>query len=158
MPLTVHCSICGKAITGKDFAERMKLLRRHRKAEHPKAHKESVKKGLETKRKKGIIDKIKGKLKRKMDKAILDKGWKDAIKLYGADVEILYIPKHKYKGKIVNLFEIAIHVDKKPHDDLKALLGKHEGFSTYESGKALALRSGGVNQAKDPVNVFILRR
>jgi len=49
---TVHCSICGKAITGKDFGERMRKLRKHRKEEHPTAHKRSVKKTLKTKRKK----------------------------------------------------------------------------------------------------------
>jgi len=54
---TVHCSICGESIKGKDFGERMRKLRRHRKAEHPKAHKKSVKKTLKTKRARGIIDK-----------------------------------------------------------------------------------------------------
>ena len=52
---TVHCSICGKAITGKDFGERMRKLRKHRKEMHPTAHKRSVKKTLKTKRRKGII-------------------------------------------------------------------------------------------------------
>jgi len=51
----VHCSICGYAVKGYDFYERMSKLRRHRKEAHPKAHKGSVKKGLRTKRKRGII-------------------------------------------------------------------------------------------------------
>jgi len=46
---TVHCRICGKAIKGMDFAERMAKLRHHRKLKHPKAHRESVKKMLKTK-------------------------------------------------------------------------------------------------------------
>jgi len=54
---TVHCSICGEAIRGDDFGERMRKLRRHRKAKHPKAHKKSVKKTLKTKRARGIINK-----------------------------------------------------------------------------------------------------
>lgn len=54
---TVHCSICGEAIRGNDFGERMRKLREHRKAEHPKAHKKSVKKTVKTKRARGIIDK-----------------------------------------------------------------------------------------------------
>lgn len=49
MPMkTVHCSLCGKAISGKNFLERMTKLRRHRKQAHPKAHKESVKKAVKT--------------------------------------------------------------------------------------------------------------
>jgi len=56
MPMkTVHCSICGKAISGVDFGERMKKLRKHRKKMHPTAHKRSVKKTLKTKRRKGLI-------------------------------------------------------------------------------------------------------
>jgi len=54
---TVHCSICGKAISGVDFGERMKKLRRHRKKHHPTAHKRSTKKTLKTKREKGLINK-----------------------------------------------------------------------------------------------------
>jgi len=54
---TVHCSICGKAIRGDDFGERMRKLRKHRKAEHAKAHKKSVTKTLKTKRARGIINK-----------------------------------------------------------------------------------------------------
>jgi hypothetical protein len=41
---TVHCSICGHAITGSDFIERMSKLRRHRKEKHPKAFQESYEK------------------------------------------------------------------------------------------------------------------
>lgn len=61
---TVHCSICGKAITGKDFGERMRKLRKHRKEEHPTAHKRSTKKTLKTKRRKGIIADPKKRKKR----------------------------------------------------------------------------------------------
>ena len=50
MPMkTVHCKICGKAISGSTFEERMKKLRRHRKKHHPQSHKKSVKKGVKTK-------------------------------------------------------------------------------------------------------------
>lgn len=49
---TIHCRICGKSISGYDFAERMKKLRRHRKEKHPGAHKASVKKSQATRRKK----------------------------------------------------------------------------------------------------------
>jgi hypothetical protein len=48
---TVHCGLCGKAISGYDFSERMAKLRSHRKARHPKAFKASIKKGLRTRRK-----------------------------------------------------------------------------------------------------------
>lgn len=58
---TVHCSICGYAVSGYNFQERMEKLRRHRKKKHPKAHKKSVKKTLETKRRKGLINKTKEK-------------------------------------------------------------------------------------------------
>lgn len=43
---TVHCSICGKAVSGYDFPERMAKLRRHRKKYHPKAFRESIRKGI----------------------------------------------------------------------------------------------------------------
>jgi len=49
MPETVHCRLCGKAITGRDFAERMAKLRHHRKQKHPTAHKRSVAKAMVTK-------------------------------------------------------------------------------------------------------------
>lgn len=50
MPMrTVHCHLCGKAIRGYDFAERMKKLRHHRKQKHPSAHKRSVAKAMVTK-------------------------------------------------------------------------------------------------------------
>lgn len=44
---TVHCRICGKAISGVDFAERMKKIRHHYKTKHPKQWKLSIKKGVE---------------------------------------------------------------------------------------------------------------
>lgn len=59
---TVHCSICGKAVSGYNFEERMSKLRRHRKKYHPSAHRRSTKKMLATKRKKGLIN-SKGKLR-----------------------------------------------------------------------------------------------
>jgi len=45
---TVHCRLCGKAISGYDFPERMTKLRRHRKRSHPKAHRKSIKKAVRT--------------------------------------------------------------------------------------------------------------
>jgi len=50
----MHCRLCAKqgktwTARGKNFAERMASLRRHRKEAHPKAHKESTKKALRTK-------------------------------------------------------------------------------------------------------------
>jgi len=49
---TVHCSICGKAFSGESFKERMDKLRKHRKKEHPRAHKKSVKKAVKTRKRK----------------------------------------------------------------------------------------------------------
>ena len=51
----MHCDICGKASPSycKGFKRQMDWLRRHRKRKHPKAHKKSVKKTVETKKKKG---------------------------------------------------------------------------------------------------------
>ena len=50
MPMkTVHCSLCGKPIKGRNFQERMAKLRRHRKRAHPTAHKRSVAKAMVTK-------------------------------------------------------------------------------------------------------------
>jgi len=50
-PETIRCSICGKAIRVENFADAMSKLRHHRKLKHPKAFKESIKKGLKTRRK-----------------------------------------------------------------------------------------------------------
>ena len=50
MPETIRCSICHKAIHVENFADAMKKLRRHRKLHHPKAFRESVKKGLKTRK------------------------------------------------------------------------------------------------------------
>lgn len=52
MPETIHCSICGKPIRVKDFVDGMAKLRRHRKKYHPKAFRESIKKGIKTRSKK----------------------------------------------------------------------------------------------------------
>jgi hypothetical protein len=51
MPEIIHCSICNKPIKVKDFPDQMKKLREHRKKAHPKAFKESIKKGLATRKK-----------------------------------------------------------------------------------------------------------
>jgi hypothetical protein len=45
MPEVIHCKICGKSIKVKDFADAMSKLRRHRKEEHLRAFKKSIKKG-----------------------------------------------------------------------------------------------------------------
>lgn len=50
MPETIHCSICGKAIRGENFADIMAKLRRHRKKHHPKAFRESIRKGVRTRK------------------------------------------------------------------------------------------------------------
>lgn len=50
MPESVRCSICGQGISGKNFADIMAKLRRHRKQKHPKAFRESIKKGVATRR------------------------------------------------------------------------------------------------------------
>lgn len=53
-PRPIHCSICGKGISGttdKPFKIRMEKLRRHRARSHPTAHKKSVRKTVRTKRK-----------------------------------------------------------------------------------------------------------
>lgn len=52
---TIHCSICGQAISGYGFADRMEKLRRHYKKHHPTAFKKQIRKALETKRAKGLI-------------------------------------------------------------------------------------------------------
>ncbi len=48
MPELVHCRVrgCGKAIRGKDFADIMAKLRRHRKSAHPALFRKSIKKGV----------------------------------------------------------------------------------------------------------------
>jgi hypothetical protein len=50
MPETIHCRICGKAIRVKNFGDMMAKLRRHRKKYHPKAFRESIKKGVRTRK------------------------------------------------------------------------------------------------------------
>lgn len=52
---TIHCSICGKAISGYDLAERMAKLRHHYKLSHPRKFGQWTVKSLATKRAKGII-------------------------------------------------------------------------------------------------------
>ena len=54
----IRCRTCGKAVRGTknvEFAERMKKLRRHYKAKHPKKFRASIRKGLKTKRRRGLI-------------------------------------------------------------------------------------------------------
>lgn len=80
---TVHCGICGEAIRGDDFGERMRKLRKHRKAEHPKAHKKSVKKTLKTKRRKGIINTTKRRAKQTVLKIRRDFISRPAVVRYG---------------------------------------------------------------------------
>lgn len=53
MPETIHCSICRKAIRGKDFRDIMAKLRRHREKYHPKAFRESIRKGVRTRKARG---------------------------------------------------------------------------------------------------------
>lgn len=52
MPETIHCRVkgCGKAIRVKNFPDAMKKLREHRRTAHPKAFKESIKKGIATRK------------------------------------------------------------------------------------------------------------
>ena len=50
MPEVIKCSICGKRIHVKNFADQMKKLREHRRKFHPKAFRESIKKGIRTRR------------------------------------------------------------------------------------------------------------
>lgn len=50
MPETIHCRKCGKAIRVKDFVDQMKKVREHYKEEHPKAFRESIKKGIATRK------------------------------------------------------------------------------------------------------------
>lgn len=44
--MTIHCKLCGKGISGYDFAERMAKLRRHRAKYHPAAFWKSVNKSV----------------------------------------------------------------------------------------------------------------
>lgn len=48
---TIHCSKCGKAISGYDMEERMGKLRRHYKIAHPKAFASWIKKSIKTRMK-----------------------------------------------------------------------------------------------------------
>jgi hypothetical protein len=50
MPEIIHCSICHKPIHVKNFADQMKKLREHRQKAHPKAFKESIKRGVATRK------------------------------------------------------------------------------------------------------------
>lgn len=47
MPMkTIHCKVCGKAISGVDFPTRMKKFRNHYKKEHPYIWRRSIKRGV----------------------------------------------------------------------------------------------------------------
>jgi hypothetical protein len=50
MPETIHCSICGKPIRVKNFADQMDKIRDHRKKYHPSAFRKSVDKGVKTRK------------------------------------------------------------------------------------------------------------
>ncbi len=50
MPENIRCSICGKKIRVKNFADQMTKIRRHRKKEHPRAFRESIKRSVRTRR------------------------------------------------------------------------------------------------------------
>lgn len=47
---TIHCKRCGAAISGYDFAERMRKLRRHYKEKHLRTFKKSVRNGVATRK------------------------------------------------------------------------------------------------------------
>ncbi len=49
---SVKCRICGKRIEGRNFASRMKKMRKHYKEEHPYTWKKSVAKAAKKRRKK----------------------------------------------------------------------------------------------------------
>jgi hypothetical protein len=50
MPEKIRCSICHKAFRVKNFKDGMDKLRHHRRISHPKAFKESIKKGIATRK------------------------------------------------------------------------------------------------------------
>lgn len=52
MPEVVHCRKCGRAIKVDDFKDMMAKLRRHYKKNHPIAFRKSIKKGVETRKRK----------------------------------------------------------------------------------------------------------
>lgn len=86
---------------------------------------------------------------------------------FPAYVEVLYLRKEdvdprssdfkKYWKHTDRLIEVAVHVSGERWDTLKKFIGswKHRGGSWYMSG-GFAVRCGGANQHKDPLNVFFL--
>jgi hypothetical protein len=50
MPEIIKCGICGRPLKVDGFADQMKKIRDHRRKFHPKAFKESIKKGIETRK------------------------------------------------------------------------------------------------------------
>ena len=52
MPETIHCRVrgCGKAIRVKNFGDQQAKLRRHRQKSHPRLFKQSIRKGVETRK------------------------------------------------------------------------------------------------------------
>ena len=151
---TVHCRICGKTIKGKDFAERMAKLRRHRKQAHPKAHRESVRKSLKTK---GILDpdtvyscprcgkRIKGlrNLRKHMEK---EHGWK-----FEKPTERLDPEKLKARRGLINKPRV-LAVEDIRSGGLVRLLRRQEDifpeFALYPKRKfqPLALKFAGFNE------------
>ncbi len=52
MPETIHCRVrgCHKTFRVKDFSDMMAKLRHHRKLKHPQLFRESIKKGIKTRK------------------------------------------------------------------------------------------------------------
>ncbi len=52
MPETIHCRVrgCQKVIHAENFEDGMSKLRRHRKKEHPSKFRESIRKGIATRK------------------------------------------------------------------------------------------------------------
>ena len=53
MPETIHCSLCGKPIKVENVQDMMVKIRHHRKKYHPKAFRESIRKGVKSRKAKG---------------------------------------------------------------------------------------------------------
>lgn len=124
MPMqTVHCSICGKAIKGYDFKERMDKLRHHRKLKHPSAHRQSIKKGLRTK----------GKLDPKLRtrKALIA----NPPVTRHTDYDALGTVRILHRENALSFPELALTVEKKGgKSELKNAL-ENAGFTDEKSGK-----------------------
>ena len=55
MPEVIHCRVkgCGKAIHAENFQDGMAKLRHHRRVAHPRLHRQSIEKGVKTRRARG---------------------------------------------------------------------------------------------------------